>query len=65
MVIEGENLASMAKTTGTGINELASIFDNIKPDVVVTVADRYETISTAIAASFMQIPLAHIQGGGH
>lgn len=63
MVIEGENLASMAKTTGTGINELASIFDNIKPDVVVTVADRYETISTAIAASFMQIPLAHIQGG--
>ena len=63
MVIEGENLASMAKTTGTGINELASIFDNIKPDVVVTVADRYETISTAIAASFMQIPLVHIQGG--
>ena len=36
MVIEGENLASMAKRLGTGINELASIFDNIKPDVVVT-----------------------------
>ncbi len=63
MVIEGENLTSMAKTTGTGINELASIFDNIKPDVVVTVADRYETIATAITASFMQIPLVHIQGG--
>jgi UDP-hydrolysing UDP-N-acetyl-D-glucosamine 2-epimerase len=31
--------------------------------VVVTVADRFETMSTAIAASYMNIPLAHIQGG--
>jgi UDP-hydrolysing UDP-N-acetyl-D-glucosamine 2-epimerase len=62
-VLEGENLISMAKTTGIGISELASVFDDLKPDVVVTIADRYETISTAIAASYMNIPLAHIQGG--
>jgi UDP-N-acetylglucosamine 2-epimerase len=30
---------------------------------VVTVADRFETMATAIAASYMNIPLAHIQGG--
>src|SRR5437764_10848416 len=39
MVLEGENLASMAKTTVLGLLVLASVFDNLKPDVVVTVVD--------------------------
>jgi bifunctional UDP-N-acetylglucosamine 2-epimerase / N-acetylmannosamine kinase len=63
MVLEGENPASMAKTTGLGILELATVFDNLQPDVVVTVADRFETLATAVAASYMNIPVAHIQGG--
>ncbi len=63
MVLEGENLATMAKTTGLGLLELATVFDNLKPDVVVTIADRYETIATAIAASYMNISVAHVQGG--
>lgn len=63
MVLEGENPASMAKTTGLGMLELATVFDNLKPDVVVTVADRFETLATAVAAAYMNIPVAHIQGG--
>jgi UDP-hydrolysing UDP-N-acetyl-D-glucosamine 2-epimerase len=63
MVLEGENPTSMAKTTGIGLLELATVFDNLKPDVVVTIADRYETLATAVAASYMNIPVAHIQGG--
>lgn len=63
MVVEGENLVTMAKTAGLGLLELATAFDNLAPDVVVTIADRYETMATAIAASYMNIPLAHIQGG--
>jgi len=63
MVLEGENLASMAKTTGLGLIEMATVFDNLRPDVVVTVADRYETLATATAASYMNIPVAHVQGG--
>lgn len=62
-VLEGENLTAAAKTTGIGILELSTVFDNLMPDVVVTVADRFETMATAIAASYMNIPLAHIQGG--
>lgn len=62
-VLEGENLTAAAKTTGIGILELSTVFENLKPDIVVTVADRFETMSTAIAASYMNIPLAHIQGG--
>jgi len=63
MVLEGENPTSMAKTTGLGLLELATVFDNLRPDVVVTIADRYETLATATAAAYMNIPLAHVQGG--
>ncbi len=63
MVIEGENLVTSAKSAGLGLVELATVFDNLKPDVVVTIADRYETLGTAVAASYMNIPVAHIQGG--
>jgi UDP-hydrolysing UDP-N-acetyl-D-glucosamine 2-epimerase len=62
-VLEGENLTVAAKTTGIGIIELSTIFYNIRPDIVVTIADRFETMATAIAASYMNIPLAHVQGG--
>ncbi len=62
-IVEGENLTTMAKSTGLGIIELATIFENLKPDVVLTVADRFETMATAVAASYMNIPVAHTQGG--
>lgn len=61
--VEGDSPTVMAKTTGLGIIEIATALEYLKPDVVVTVADRYETMSTAIAASYQNILLAHIQGG--
>ncbi|MGB9338375.1 MAG: UDP-N-acetylglucosamine 2-epimerase [Polyangiales bacterium] len=63
MVLEGEQLLTMAKTTGIGMIELATALDNLKPDFVVTIADRHETLATAVAAAYMNIPLVHIQGG--
>lgn len=62
-VVEGENPTTQAKSTGFGITEIATAFGDLNPDVVVTVADRFETMATAIAASYLNIPLAHIQGG--
>jgi UDP-hydrolysing UDP-N-acetyl-D-glucosamine 2-epimerase len=62
-VIQGESIISSAKTTGIGLIEISTIFSNLKPDVVISIADRFETMATAIAASYMNIPLAHIQGG--
>jgi UDP-hydrolysing UDP-N-acetyl-D-glucosamine 2-epimerase len=63
MVLEGDTPTSMAKTTGLGVIELSNVFQNLKPDMVVTIADRFETISTSIASSYQNIPLVHIQGG--
>lgn len=62
-IVEGENLTTMAKSTGLAIQELTTLFENIKPDIVLTVADRFETMATAITSSYMNIPLAHTQGG--
>jgi UDP-hydrolysing UDP-N-acetyl-D-glucosamine 2-epimerase len=62
-IVEGETPTTMAKSTGLAILELATQFENLRPDVVVTVADRFETLATAVAAAYMNIPLAHTQGG--
>lgn len=62
-VLEGDSKSLMAKTTGIATLELASVFEALKPDIVVVIADRYETIATSIAASFSGITLAHVQGG--
>lgn len=63
MVLEAESLLTSAKSTGLGVMDFAAAFDRLKPDVVVVMADRYEVIAPAIAASYLNIPLAHAQGG--
>lgn len=63
MIIEGETPTTMAKSTGLGLLELPTVFQQLDPDVVVTVGDRFETMATAIAAAYMNIPLAHTMGG--
>lgn len=62
-MVEGSTPIAMAKSVGLTTIELASLFENLKPDLVLTIADRFETLATAIAASYMNIPLAHTQGG--
>jgi UDP-hydrolysing UDP-N-acetyl-D-glucosamine 2-epimerase len=63
MLVEGENPATMAKSTGMGLIELPTIFDNLKPDIVLTVGDRFETMATTLSAAYMNIALAHTMGG--
>jgi UDP-hydrolysing UDP-N-acetyl-D-glucosamine 2-epimerase len=63
MIVEGETPATMAKSTGLGLLELPTLFEMLKPDIVLSVGDRFETMSTAIAASYMNIPVAHTMGG--
>ena len=63
MIVEGENPVTMAKSTGLGLMELADVFANLKPDFVVSIGDRFETMSTAVAAAYMNIPLVHTMGG--
>ena len=59
----GNTPESMVKTTSLGMIELSNAFKNLKPDLVLTVGDRYETMATVIAAAYMNIPIAHTMGG--
>lgn len=61
--INGGNLVTMTKSTGIAIFELSSEFERNRPDIVVVVADRYEALAATVAARYMNIPVAHIQGG--
>ena len=62
-VVAGDNPIAMVRTTSLATIDLSASFARLKPDIVVTVADRHETLGTAIAASYMNIFLAHTQGG--
>jgi UDP-hydrolysing UDP-N-acetyl-D-glucosamine 2-epimerase len=61
--LEGSTPATMAKSVGFGVVEFASEFQRLKPDVVLVIGDRYEALSAALAAAYMNIPILHVQGG--
>lgn len=61
--VEGEIPVTMAKSTGLGLIEAAMIFDNLKPDYLVVVGDRFEMMAVTLAAAYMNIRIAHTMGG--
>lgn len=61
--LEGDLPITKAKTTGLGVIEFSTLFNDIKPDVVVIRGDRFEVLSATIAAAYSNIPIAHIEGG--
>ncbi len=62
-LVEGENPVTMAKSAGLVVNEFSTAFENLKPDIVMVIADRFECLPIAMAASYMNIPVAHMEGG--
>ncbi|HWA70556.1 MAG TPA: UDP-N-acetylglucosamine 2-epimerase [Rhizomicrobium sp.] len=61
--LEGSTPLTMAKSLGFGVIEFTSEFARLKPDMVLVIGDRYEGLAAALAASYMNICLAHAQGG--
>ena len=63
MNVSDDTPSSMVQSVGIGLLKLPEIFEKIKPDLVFIVGDRYEVMAAAIAATYMNIPLAHTMGG--
>ena len=63
MEIEGSIPETMSKSIGLGIIGFTQEFQRLKPDMVLIIGDRYEALSACIAAAYMNLPIAHIQGG--
>jgi UDP-hydrolysing UDP-N-acetyl-D-glucosamine 2-epimerase len=62
-LVEGGKPITMAKSAGLAVVELSTVFENLKPDVVIAIADRFEALAVALAASYMNIPVGHLEGG--
>jgi UDP-hydrolysing UDP-N-acetyl-D-glucosamine 2-epimerase len=61
--LDGDSVRAMAESTGIALLQIPTVMESLKPDFVITIGDRYETIATAISASYMNIPLVHTMGG--
>lgn len=53
----------LAYASGQIIDKASRSFAKLSPDLVIVLGDRYEILSIALAATLMQIPIAHIHGG--
>jgi len=63
MPLEGDTLKDMAFYLSSGIKNFATYFSKNPPDIVVVTADRSEQLAAALAALYLNIPIAHINGG--
>ena len=63
--MQQDTLFATAQAIGTGIISLSKILDELRPDILVVYADRYEGFSAMITGTQMNIPTAHIEGGDY
>lgn len=63
MMVGGDSPTAWAKSLGLGTISLAQVFNDLSPDLLVLTGDRGETLAAAMTASYMNIPVAHVQAG--
>ena len=63
MLVSSDSCVGVAKSTGLGIIGFADALEELKPDLVVLLGDRFEILSAACACLFALVPVAHIHGG--
>lgn len=61
--MDADSLFATAQAIGSGIVEVSKVLAKLKPDMMVVYADRFEGLAAVVAASQMNIPTAHIEGG--
>ena len=63
MLLSGDTPSSISKSTGLGLIGFADAFNNLDPDIIIVLGDRFEIFSACTAALFSRIPIVHIHGG--
>ena len=61
--MDAASLFATAQAIGSGVLAISKVLDELRPDMMVVYADRFEGLAAVIAASQMNIPTAHIEGG--
>ena len=62
-LLDSDSDVGMAKPIGLGLLGLADQLGQLRPDLLLIIADRYEMLAPAAAALALRIPIAHIEGG--
>jgi len=62
-LLSSDTPVGIAKSIGLGIIGFAEVFDQLQPDLLMLLGDRYEIMAAAQAALVAKIPIAHIGGG--
>ncbi len=63
MGLKGDTDSMITAAAGRAVIGFSKILGRLRPDIVVVLGDRFETLSIALATTLMRIPLAHIHGG--
>lgn len=63
MTLDGYTPATMVKSLGVLLLGVTDTLVRLRPDLVLVLGDRGESLMTAIAAAHMNIPVAHVQAG--
>jgi GDP/UDP-N,N'-diacetylbacillosamine 2-epimerase (hydrolysing) len=63
MLISSDTSIGISKSMGLAQISFSEAFEDLKPDIVVVLGDRYEIFSATSAAMIAKIPIAHLHGG--
>jgi GDP/UDP-N,N'-diacetylbacillosamine 2-epimerase (hydrolysing) len=63
MLLSSDTTASITKSMGLALISFAECFEELRPDILVVLGDRYEIFCVASAAMIARIPIAHLHGG--
>lgn len=63
ILLSADTPSSVSKSMGVAIIGFADYFENLNPDMLLVLGDRYETLAVVIAAMNQRIPIAHLYGG--
>src|SRR5258708_6978233 len=61
--LSDDRAETVARGTGIGVAGFAEVLPKLAPDLIVVLGDRFEILSAAVAATLLNIPIAHIHGG--
>lgn len=63
VLLSSDSPVGVTKSVGLGTLAFADAFADLRPDVVVLLGDRFESLSAATAAMIARVPIAHLHGG--
>lgn len=63
MLLSSDTEVGVTKSIGLGIIGFADTLNRLKPDLLILLGDRFETLAAAITALIARIPIAHLYGG--